>query len=122
MCKLSKHPLLLPRKLDHALTMLPILIFALMIVLAFTISAHGLAIPEPFDAYVWEVTGAVTIALALISLIGSAFVPMANCRYDCPTGAMLKLFEFQPDEQGWNGLDYLSFSFTSLSLLLFFFT
>jgi hypothetical protein len=81
-----------------------------------------LAILEPFEAYVWEVAGAVTITLALISLIGSAFVPMAYCRYGCPTGAMLKLFEFQPDEQGWNRRDYLSFSFLGLSLLLFFFT
>ena len=122
MRKLRKRPLLLPKKLDHALTRLPTLIFALVIVLAFTTSAHRLAILEPFDAYVWEVAGAVTIALALISLIGSAFVPMAYCRYGCPTGAMLKLFEFQPDEQGWNRRDYLSFFFLSLSVLLFFFT
>lgn len=122
MHKLRKRPLLLPRKLDYVLTRLPTLLFALVIVLAFTISAHRLAILEPFDAYVWEVAGVLTIALALISLIGSAFVPMAYCRYGCPTGAMLKLFEFQPDEQGWNRRDYLSFSFLGLSLLLFFFT
>ena len=94
----------------------------LVIVLAFTTSAHRLAILEPFDAYVWEVSGAVIIALPLISLVGSAFVPMAYCRYGCPTGAMLKLFECQPDEQGWNRRDYISFSLLSLSVLLFFFT
>lgn len=122
MRKLRKRPLLLPKKIDRSLTKLPVALFAMVILLAFTTSAHTLAMLEPFDAYVWQVAGAVTVALALISLIASAFVPMAYCRYGCPTGAMLKLFEFQPDDQGWNRRDYLSFSLLGLSLLLFFFT
>lgn len=122
MRKLRKRPLLLPKKIDRSLTKLPAVLFAMVILLAFTTSAHTLAMLEPFDAYVWQVAGAVTVALALISLIASAFVPMAYCRYGCPTGAMLKLFEFQPDDQGWNRRDYLSFSLLGLSLLLFFFT
>ena len=48
-----------------------------------------------------------TIAIALISLFASAFVPMAYCRYGCPTGTVLKLFEFKKEE-GWNTRDYLS--------------
>lgn len=122
MRKLRKRPLLLPKKIDRSLTKLPAVLFAMVILLAFTTSAHTLAMLEPFDAYVWQVAGAVTVALALISLIASAFVPMAYCRYGCPTGAMLKLFEFQPDDQGWNRRDYLSFFLLGLSLLLFFFT
>ncbi|MEJ6524143.1 MAG: hypothetical protein QNL65_08200, partial [Opitutales bacterium] len=62
----------------------------LVVCLCFSTSTHLVAILEPFDGYVWEVAGVVTIAIALISLHTSAFVPMAYCRYGCPTGAMLK--------------------------------
>ena len=67
----------------------------LVIFLTFSSSAHTIAILEPFDAYVWEVAGAITIAIALISLFVSAFVPMAYCRYGCPTGAILKLLNLE---------------------------
>ena len=64
---------------------------------------------EPFDGYVWEVAGGIAIAILLISLIAPAFVPMAYCRYGCPTGAVLKLFEFGPLDNGRNGRDYFQF-------------
>ena len=80
-----------------------------------------MAILEPFDAYVWEVAGGITIAIALISLVASAFVPMAYCRYGCPTGAVLKLFEFKKGGDEWNKRDYLSFALLGLALLLYFF-
>ena len=57
-----------------------------------------------------------------ISLITSAFVPMAYCRYGCPTGAVLKLFEFGPLDNGWNRRDYFSFALLGLALLLYSFS
>ena len=121
MRKLKKKPLRLPKKLDKALQFLPAGLLALVVFLAFTGSAHTVAILEPFDAYVWEVAGGITIAIALISLVASAFVPMAYCRYGCPTGAVLKLFEFKKGGDGWNKRDYLSFTLLGLALLLYFF-
>ena len=44
---------------------------------------------EPFDAYVLRSAGIATIAIAVIGLIASLFVPMAYCHYGCPTGALL---------------------------------
>jgi NosR/NirI family nitrous oxide reductase transcriptional regulator len=44
---------------------------------------------EPFDAWVFRIAGAATISVAVIGLLVSAFVPMAYCRYGCPTGAIL---------------------------------
>ena len=121
MRKLKKKPLRLPKKIDKALQFLPAGLLALVVFLAFTGSAHTVAILEPFDAYVWEVAGGITIAIALISLVASAFVPMAYCRYGCPTGAVLKLFEFKKGGDGWNKRDYLSFALLGLALLLYFF-
>ncbi len=44
---------------------------------------------EPFDAWLWSIAGIGTIAIATTGLIASLFIPMAYCRYGCPTGAVL---------------------------------
>jgi len=44
---------------------------------------------EPFDAWLWSIAGAGTIAVAIVGLIASLFVPMAYCRFGCPTGVLL---------------------------------
>jgi hypothetical protein len=45
---------------------------------------------EPFDAYSWRAAAWPTTAVAIVGLIASLFVPMAYCRYGCPTGAVLE--------------------------------
>lgn len=44
---------------------------------------------EPFDAWLWMIAGIPTIVIAVTSIIASLFVPMAYCRFGCPTGAAL---------------------------------
>jgi hypothetical protein len=44
---------------------------------------------EPFDAWLWNIAGIGTIFVAVVGLIASLFVPMAYCRFGCPTGALL---------------------------------
>ena len=119
MRKFRKKPVRLPKGLDGILKYVPVGLLVLVVFLAFTASAHTVAILEPFDAYVWDVAGGITIAIALISLVASAFVPMAYCRYGCPTGTVLKLFEFKRGEEGWNTRDYLSFGLLALALVLY---
>ncbi len=121
MRKFRKNTGRLPKKLDGILKFLPVGLLGLVVIFAFTASAREVAILEPFDAYVWEVAGGITIAIALLSLVASAFVPMAYCRYGCPTGAMLKLFEFGKNDQGWSRRDYFSFALLVLSILLYLF-
>ncbi|MEO6244704.1 MAG: FMN-binding protein [Opitutaceae bacterium] len=48
-----------------------------------------LASLEPFAAYVIRSAGFVTIAVAVVGLVASFFVPQAYCRFGCPTGALL---------------------------------
>jgi NosR/NirI family transcriptional regulator, nitrous oxide reductase regulator len=50
----------------------------------------NLAAWEPFNAYIWYVAGAGSIALAVASLALSTAVPMAYCRYACGTGRLLE--------------------------------
>lgn len=117
--KLRKRPLRPPAKLNRILEGVPFVLLGLVVFLAFTTSAHVVTPLEPFDAYVWQVAGAATITIAVVGLVASAFVPMAYCRYGCPTGAMLKLFEFRRNDNGWNRRDHLSFAFLGLALLLY---
>ena len=117
--KLRKHPVRPPARLNRILETFPFVLLALVVFLAFTTSAHTVAPLEPFDAYVWQVAGAATITIAIVGLVVSAFIPMAYCRYGCPTGAMLKLFEFGRNDNRWSRRDYLTFAFLALALLLY---
>lgn len=45
---------------------------------------------EPFDAYLLRASAWVSIAIAGIGLLASIFVPMAYCKFGCPTGAILE--------------------------------
>ena len=122
MGKLRKPSFRLPVKLGKFMETIPFVLLILVLCVAITSSSFPLANLEPFDGYVWEVAGGIAITILLISLITSAFVPMAYCRYGCPTGAVLKLFEFGPLDNGWNRRDYFSFALLGLSLLLYFFS
>ena len=44
---------------------------------------------EPFDAWLWSIAGMATIVVAVVGLVASLFIPMAYCRFGCPTGAVL---------------------------------
>lgn len=44
---------------------------------------------EPFDAWLWSIAGVATIVVAVAGLVASLFVPMAYCRFGCPTGVVL---------------------------------
>jgi len=118
--KLRTKPVHISVKINRILEWIPFLLLAFIVLMAFRTSAHTVAILEPFDAYVWQVAGGVTIAIAILGLVASAYVPMAYCRYGCPTGAMLKLFEFRSNDRGWNRRDYLSFAFLAFALVLYF--
>jgi hypothetical protein len=49
---------------------------------------------EPFHAYLFRIAGWGSIALALLSLVVAATVPMAYCRWGCPTGRMIDYVRF----------------------------
>ena len=63
--------------------------------LGFTLVIATLGLPfdlaglEPFAAYGVRSAGLATIAIAVVGLVASCFVPQAYCRFGCPTGALL---------------------------------
>jgi len=85
----KKWRLKVPAKLAIALRAVPFLLLLLVVIVGVRQLAFNLVWIEPFDAYVFKVAGWVTITIAVVGLVASLFVPMAYCRYGCPTGAML---------------------------------
>jgi NosR/NirI family nitrous oxide reductase transcriptional regulator len=69
---------------------LPTLLLGFILAVSVLVLPIDIAHVEPFDAYLIKAAGVATIAIALTGLIASLFVPMAYCRYGCPTGALLE--------------------------------
>ncbi|MFN9721087.1 MAG: FMN-binding protein [Planctomycetota bacterium] len=76
-------------KMARGLRVLPWLLLGWVIMIGLLHLPFSPVDIEPFDAWLWTVAGAATIAVAVISLVASLFIPMAYCRHACPTGALL---------------------------------
>ncbi len=80
----------LPRLVTTLLELIPAILLVMVVLTAMLHWSLNLAGIEPFDAFFFpKVVGIASLAVALVGLIVSAFVPMAYCRFGCPTGAML---------------------------------
>lgn len=101
----KKWRLRLPAGLDAGLRRLPFAFLALVITVSILLLPIDLAHIEPFDAYVIQSAGWATIAIAVIGLIASAFVPMAYCHYGCPTGALLNFIRSHRRADGFSMRD-----------------
>ncbi|MEO1980090.1 MAG: FMN-binding protein [Fuerstiella sp.] len=78
----------------------------------------NLAAWEPFNAYIWYVAGASSIILAVASLLLSAAVPMAYCRYACATGRLLEYVRRSARSDGFLLADGVLLLLVLLALLL----
>ena len=79
-----------PRRVDRLLSLIPGVLLLLVVAVAMGAVPLSLVDVEPFDAYLIAIAGTATITIAVVGLLASAFVPMAYCRYGCPTGALLE--------------------------------
>lgn len=87
--RLSKRRVKVPRGIDRGLRWLPALLIALVLVVVMFQLPFDLAGIEAFDAYLVRAAGWATITIAVVGLVAAAFVPMAYCKYGCPTGMVL---------------------------------
>ena len=80
----------IPPKVADGLKWFPFL----LIVVAVTFLVLRLPIEfahmEPFNAYLIRQTDWIPVVIAVLGLAVSAVVPMAYCKYGCPTGALLE--------------------------------
>ncbi|MBL9155391.1 MAG: 4Fe-4S binding protein [Verrucomicrobiales bacterium] len=71
------------------LRILPVLLLAIVLLTSFLSLPLDLAGIEPFDAYLIRSAGTATLAVAVAGLLLSLVLPMAYCKYGCPTGLLL---------------------------------
>jgi hypothetical protein len=79
----------IPHRLEAKLRWLPAALIALVLFVALWDLPTDLANIEPFDAYIVRTAGVATIVIAVVGLVAAVFVPMAYCKYGCPTGMVL---------------------------------
>lgn len=79
----------LPKWLQRGLISIRPLLLAWVVFVAMTQAPFSLVDIEPFDAYSWRAAAWPTCVIAIAGLVSSLFIPMAYCRFGCPTGAVL---------------------------------
>ena len=97
-----------PNWLARYLKRIPVLLLTGGGILGMTNSSFSLVNIEPFDAWVFGVAGSITILIAIVGLGASLFVPMAYCRFGCPTGAMLNFLKRSGHSDRWAARDWLA--------------
>ncbi len=101
-------------------SLLPGMLLFWVVVVAISGSSFSLVDLEPFDAYLFEVAGWATILVALVGLLVSMFVPMAYCRYGCPTGALLEYLRRHARSDEWQRRDFFAVACLMAALVLTF--
>ena len=79
----------IPRLMESSLRLLPAVLLFWVVMVAILHLPFSLVDIEPFDAWLWPITGVAALSVAIIGLVASLFIPMAYCRYGCPTGKLL---------------------------------
>ncbi|MGA2497082.1 MAG: 4Fe-4S binding protein [Tepidisphaeraceae bacterium] len=108
----------IPGGLHSALRWLPPGLLALVLAITLLNLPFDAAGIEPFDAYLVRTAGPATIAVALAGLFVSLFVPMAYCKYGCPTGSLLNFVRFHGAADHFSRRDLVAAGFLLLAYLL----
>ena len=98
----------MPPRVMRALRMIPGLLLLWCVVVTLAALPFSLVDIEPFDAWVFHVAGWAAIAIAVVGLVASLFVPMAYCRYGCPTGALLGYLRYNSRSDQWSRRDWFA--------------
>ena len=107
-----------PPFVSRCLEKIPLLLLALVLLTAMLGWRINLNALEPFDAYLFRIAGWSAIVIAVVGLIASLFVPMAYCRYGCPTGALLKFVRYAGHADHFGKRDLLALAFVGAAAAL----
>ncbi len=102
-------------RMRSTLSLIPPLLLGWCIIVGMTSIGFSLVDIEPFDAYIFRVAGWATITVALVGLAASLLVPMAYCRYGCPTGALLEFVRINAKSDRWNHRDWVAVALTIMA-------
>ena len=109
-------------KLGHSVSKLLMLLPGLLLLWCLVVTMAALPFSlvdiEPFDAYVFRIAGWATIAVFVVGIVASLFVPMAYCRFGCPTGKLLDYLRFNARSDRWTIRDWVALGYLGLAIWL----
>lgn len=107
-----------PRWASHAMAVIPPALLILVVLTAMLHLPVNLAGIEPFNAFVFWIAGAATLCIFLFGLAASTFIPLAYCRYGCPTGAMLDYLRLHGQSDRISRRDWFALVLLAVALAL----
>ena len=107
-----------PKSFVRTLRRLPLALLGLCVIIPMTDAAFSLVDIEPFDAWVYSIAGWPTLTVAAIGLAASLFIPMAYCKYGCPTGALLEFLRFHAKSDVWSKRDWAALALLGFAACL----
>jgi len=111
----------LPQSVVRLLRMIRPLLLAWALLVVLCQWPFSLVDLEPFDAWSWRAAAWPTVAVAVVGLVASLFVPMAYCRYGCPTGAVLEYLRCHRQSHRLTQADLLAVACLVIGLAIFVF-
>ena len=98
---------------------IPVLLLLVVLLTSFLQLPLDLAGIEPFDAYLIRSAGIATLIVAGAGLILSLVIPMAYCKYGCPTGLLLAFVRRHAGESRPGLRDGIALLFLALAVILY---
>lgn len=108
----------LPPGISRWLEQIPWALLAAVVVISMLGLNVNLNALEPFDAWLIRVAGWGTLTVAVVGLVASLFVPMAYCKYGCPTGALFKFLRYAGHGDSFGRRDAAALILVALAALL----
>ena len=108
----------LPRWLDWGLKRLPATLLIVIVLATALATPLDLARLEAFDAWLLGAAVLASTIIAIFGLLATAVIPMAYCRYGCPTGALFKFIRSHGKADRFGAADALAGCLLVVSILL----
>jgi len=105
--KMQLHP---PALMHRVLRMLPPAVLACGFFWILRKPSAALGNLEPFDFWILGTAAVSPFLIAVFGLGASVFVPMAYCRYGCPTGALLSFLRTASAQERFSARDFIAFA------------
>lgn len=99
--------------------LVPVMLLLVVLAVTFLQLDFDLAGMEPFDAYLLKGAGLATIVVAVSGLVVSLLVPMAYCRFGCPTGWLLEFVRRRSGRDRFSGRDWGGLLLLAVALALY---
>lgn len=93
----------LGKRLRSALSVIPAVLLTFVVVVTIVDLSFSLVDIEPFDGFLFWIAGPIALTIFLGGLLASSFIPMAYCRFGCPTGSLLEYLRLnrRSHQFGW---------------------